>query len=116
MKKDPQVKRKRFFSFIENKWYCHNTYNTNYRQVGPFPAVYLFVSLQFPSNEIDIVYVGSTTNLLLRYKSHKIPGIIQSNKSFSLLYFRPMERGFYDYELKLIKRLKPKYNVQHKEK
>ena len=65
-------------------------------------------------DDCDIVYVGCTTNLAQRYKCHKIPSKIRSNGKMCKLYYLPMEKGFFDYELKLIKKLKPKYNKLHK--
>lgn len=36
------------------------------------------------------------------------------SKRRDIVYFIPMNKGFYDYEIKLIKNLQPKYNKQHK--
>ena len=64
--------------------------------------------------DFDIDYIGSTTMLCSRYRSHKVPDKIQSAKRLNVMYYLPMKKGFYDYEIKLIKALKPLYNYQHK--
>jgi len=105
--------RKRWLSFVQDKWYCKNTYNRNYKDVGNFPAVYFFVALNWKTKEADIIYVGSTSNLLSRYKSHSIHKKIESLKdSLAALYFLPMDKGYFDYEKKLIIKLKPLFNRQ----
>jgi len=110
MDKDLKILRERFLSFIEKKWVQNNHSLKDISCVyviaayGPIPIL----------TRKDIVYVGSTTQLFSRYKSHKVPDLVQKAEGFSLLYYLPMEKGFYDYEIKLIKRLKPLYNKQHK--
>lgn len=105
--------RKRWLSFIRDKWYCKNTYDRNYKDVGNFSAVYFFVAFNWRTNESDIVYIGSTSNLFLRYKSHGAHNKIASLKdNYSVFYFKPMEKGYYDYERKLITKLKPLFNKQ----
>ena len=39
---------------------------------------------------------------------------VQLAKRLNVMYYLPMKKGFYDYEIKLIKALKPLYNYQHK--
>lgn len=77
-------------------------------------CIYVMISLNPLSKISDIVYVGSTTQLYSRYKSHIIPNKIQKTGNINLLYYMPMNKGFYDYEIKLIKKLQPIYNKQHK--
>jgi excinuclease UvrABC nuclease subunit len=62
----------------------------------------------------EIVYVGSTVKLNARYKSHKIPNKIQAEGKMNIMYYKPMSKGFYDLEIKLIKKLQPKFNKAHK--
>ena len=106
--------RHRFFRFVENKWDCYNTYDKNYKDLKHKSGVYFFISTDIRKGDIDIVYVGSTTNLLSRYKSHKIPDKIESCEwKYASFFFKEMKRGFYDYEIKLIKKLSPLFNTQH---
>jgi len=115
MVKDPALLRKRFLHFVEDRWFCLNTYDTNYKALPQRAGVYFFVDFDLTKRLFDIVYVGSSTNLFLRYKSHKIPMKIQSKVGHaSVLYFIEMDAGFYDKEIKMIKKLRPKFNAQHK--
>lgn len=105
---DALLLRERFIKVVEKKW----TYNTHY--FNKVSCVYILISMSpIPPYEREIVYVGSTINLEARYKSHSIPTKIQQAGNLNLLYFLPMKKGFYDYEIKLIKKLKPIYNKQH---
>lgn len=107
---DDQIQelRQRFLKHIRKHW-LQNDHN-----LKPISAVYLMISMSYTDTpndmKMDIVYVGSTTNLFLRYKSHKIPAKIQASGGLNLMYYLPMQKGFYDYEIKLIQRLKPIFN------
>lgn len=100
--------RKRFSSLLMKKWKMNN------HNLSEISCVYAMLSFDIDEKSIDIEYIGSTTNLFLRYKSHKIPYKIQSLGKLNLLYYLPMSKGFYDYEMKLIKKLQPRFNKQHK--
>jgi len=100
--------RKRFFLHIRKKWILNN------HSLEDISCVYLMISFNIPDYNVDIVYVGSSTKLKSRYRSHKIPEKIQESGNFNLMYFLPMDKGFYDYEIKLIKKLQPIFNKQHK--
>lgn len=105
----PFLLRQKFLRIVKKYW------NQNNHNLKSISCVYAIISLDQVNKRWDIEYVGSTTNLFLRYKSHKIPGKIQQDGKISLLYFLPMAKGFYDYEIKLIKKLSPVLNKQHKE-
>jgi len=101
--------RRRFLKYVEKNWVLNDH---NLKEIS---CIYVLTSYNFLSDkQPDIEYVGSTTNLSFRYRSHKIPAKIQSSGNMNILYFLPMDRGFYDYEMKLIRKLKPPYNRQHK--
>ena len=100
--------RKRFVHVVRNYW------RENDHDLSGISCVYAILSIDYRGKELDIEYIGSTINLFLRYKSHKIPAKIQGMGKLNLLYYLPMEKGFYDYERKLIKRLQPLFNKQHK--
>lgn len=111
MDKDPTFElRQRFHKYIKRNWILNN------HSLKDESCVYVMVSFDILNynSDCDIVYVGSTTCLKSRYKSHKVPGKIQSSGRCNLMYFIPMSKGFYDYEMKLIKKLQPLYNKQHK--
>jgi hypothetical protein len=101
--------RQRYLSLIESKWIMNN------HNLKDISCIYVIVKHDFLNPKIrDIEYIGSTKKLYSRYKSHKIPGKIQSDNGYNILYYMPMKSDFYDYEIKLIKKLKPRYNKQHK--
>lgn len=109
MAKDPAfLLRKRFVKTIIGGW-RHNDHN-----LSDIPCVYAILSFDIISHDIDIDYIGSTTKLFSRYKSHKVPEKIQAKGMVNQLYYLPMNKGFYDYEIKLIKKLKPIFNKHHK--
>ncbi len=101
--------RLRFAKHIKHHWTQNN------HLLKDISFVYALLSINTSTKEIDIEYIGSTTMLFSRYKSHKIPCKIQEDDDkISLMYFIPMSTGFYDYEIKLIKKLQPFFNKQHK--
>lgn len=92
-----------------------NTWEQNNYSLRDIPCVYVIISLDYPPlKNADIVYVGSTLKLKSRYRCHKIPDKIQMDKKANLLFYLPMKTGFYDYEIKLIRKLLPKYNKNYK--
>jgi predicted GIY-YIG superfamily endonuclease len=108
MAKDPATLRKRFARKVSEKWIM------NEHPPQSVSAVYVILAFGVSCGFFDIQYVGSTTNMEKRYRSHKVPKKVQDSGYMNILYYLPMESGFYDYELKLIRKLKPKYNKQHK--
>jgi hypothetical protein len=100
--------RQRFLINIQRNW------NINDHSLKEISCVYSMLSIDYDTKTMDIVYIGSTTRLCSRYRSHKIPEKIQESGKLNLMYFVPMDKGFYDYEIKLIKKLQPIYNKQHK--
>jgi hypothetical protein len=100
--------RQRFLSVISKGWYANN------HHLEEISCVYAMIAIDVDIKIKDIVYIGSTTKLNSRYKSHKVPDKIQAENLINLMYFLPMRKGFYDYEIKLIKKLQPLYNKQHK--
>lgn len=116
MAKDPAFLRERFFRLINQKWSCANTYDTNYKDLKNKSGVYFISRMSYITGKGEIVYVGSTVHLKTRYKSHNIRSMILSENSdfVPVFYFLEMKIGFYDYEIKLIKKLQPKYNTQHR--
>lgn len=99
--------REKFSKFIIKHW------KQNDHNLKDISCVYAILSLDFFNKQYDIKYIGSTTKLNSRYKSHKIPKKVQEMGLINLLYYLPMKKGFYDYEIKLIKKLNPPLNKQH---
>lgn len=109
MAKDQTSIRQRFADYIRRKW-IQNDHN-----LKEIPCVYALVSFDvYNTNVIEVAYIGSSIKLNSRYKSHKVPNKIQKEGKISIMYFLPMSKGFYDYEIKLINKLKPQFNKQHK--
>jgi hypothetical protein len=100
--------RSRFVSHIENNWIQNN------HSLQDISCVYAIIGYGIFNKNKDIFYIGSTVRLNSRYKSHKVPAKIQDLGMINILYYMPMESGFYDYEIKLIKSLQPVFNKQHK--
>lgn len=107
-KDNPFLLRQRFLKVIRNHW------QENDHNLKDIPCVYAILSLDYEAKELDIEYIGSTIKLFSRYKSHKVPAKIQKMGRVNLLYYLPMSKGFYDYERKLINRLQPLFNKQHR--
>lgn len=103
---------KRFNKFIGKHYKCKNTYSQNYCFIPQSSGVYLFVAFNLIDNSSRIVYVGSSNNLYRRYLSHNIPSKIAVTfpNSVALFYFIELPKGYYDYEMKLIRKLKPIFN------
>lgn len=100
--------RQKFLNHVERKW------ELNDHSLKDVSCVYIMISIDYMRKTKDIVYIGSTKKLMSRYRSHKIPEAIQSMGHINLMYWTPMDKGFYDYEIKLINKLKPLFNKQHK--
>lgn len=108
---DPALLRKKFFRFLIR---YQEPGNGRYSDQS---GVYVILGFkQFP-NDFDIFYVGSTKNMAIRWKSHnKIPNDIINLGYLPSLLFIPMSKDLMNkYEIKLIKKLRPRFNVQHKE-
>lgn len=104
-------------------WFSPNTYNPNFGTPPTTPGVYcikefdLDYALKGNKPKQTVVYVGSTTNLLQRYKNHEVLKHLNKRRGFDYaFYFKPMPVGFYDLEISLIRRLQPVINQIHKTK
>lgn len=106
---------KKFHSLARRNWSTSNVWSDNYNEVPNKSGVYFIVLYDMMTTNRTLVYVGSSTNLYARYKSHNIIKKISTieNALFEF-FFKEMEAGFYDYEIKLINKLKPLFNSQHK--
>lgn len=101
--------RQKFTAYVLKNW------EQNDHSLKQISCIYAIVAIDYyDTKTLEIEYVGSSVNLHARYKSHKVPEKISSSGKISLMFYKPMSNGFYDYEIKLIKKIKPKYNKQHK--
>ena len=114
MDEKPKALRQRFLKFILTRWKTPDTYDSNYHKLVRRPGVYIITRIK-SINEIheeEIVYVGSSLNLYVRCNCHTVQRDIYSEEStwYSRLFFKEMDTGFFDFEVKLIRKLQPQYN------
>lgn len=107
MAKDPA------FLFYPGDWKCCNTYDTNYSASPPSSGIYMIVlpKIHETTVQYDILYVGSTKNLLKRYNKHEVYRILTTIYGYVQFYFKE-ENHFYEKEKYLIGLIQPKYNKQ----
>ena len=98
------ILRERFAKHIAKKWV------QNDHSLKEISCVYAIISFDFIIKKYDIAYIGSTIKLHSRYKSHKAPYQVQELGLINLLYYLPMNTGFYQYEKKLINKTRPYLN------
>lgn len=96
----------------EKSWLTPNTYCLNFASPPARPGVYLFVVYTSPGDFGNIVYIGSSQNIALRYRGHPVKGHLYMNYWYVRFYFQPCENPK-DIEKALIKKWKPKFNIQH---
>jgi len=102
----------KIFSFDEMNWLTPNTYGNNFSMPPKKSGVYLIVKPipDFVKNEVDyeILYVGSSKNLLSRYHNHEK---IRECDFYVQFYFKE-EADYIAVEKALIKLIQPKMNKQ----
>lgn len=101
------------FVFNPNDWFTPNTYNTNFRELPKSKGVYLLVSTTFGEKECfyEVLYVGSSKNLINRYKNHEVKRELQEIYDYIQFYFKEVENHF-EVEKSLIKQIQPEYNTK----
>lgn len=109
---EPKDLRKRFLSFLQTKWKWVNTDEFIWN-IPKVRGVYILVGSDILKDIYDIMYIGSSTNLKSRICLNH-PIIKKINTMNCIVYYLPVKNGFYDYEIKLISKLKPKFNKEHK--
>jgi len=106
---------KKFHSLVRRNWNTPNKWSDNYKEVPNKSGIYFIVLYDMMTAERTLVYIGSSTNLYARYKSHNIIKKISTiDNALFEFFFKEMDKGFYDYEIKLINKLEPQFNSQHK--
>lgn len=100
-----------------SSWFTPNTYDSNYRYPTEKSGVYLIIDphiFELPNPPYDeILYVGSTTNILKRYNSHEVLRKIKKERRYVQFYFKEVE-NFLEEEYRLIHIIQPPFNKQGK--
>jgi len=105
-------------SIKEIEWKTPNTYGNNFSLVPNSAGVYLLVvfnNLLEKNNlqiEPEILYVGSSFNLKQRREKHEVKRQLQKFYSYIYFYFKETN-NYKDFEIELIKNIRPKFNIQH---
>jgi len=99
------------FIFKETEWKTPNTYDTNFSDPTDKAGVYLIMNYE-SEYKFEILYVGSAKNLKNRYKSHSLLNTLKMQNKYVRFYFKETANYLQD-EIKLIKSIKPKYNIKH---
>ena len=75
-------------------------------------GVYFIVvnHIKFKSGEF-IGYVGSSTNLMNRFKTHNKIKEFKKKGIYVNFYWAEIKNGFYDKEIKMIQLINPQYNT-----
>jgi len=105
------MNKKSKFNFETNKWFTSNTYDNNYKNPPDKSGIYLIV---LPKNNFlnyEILYVGSTKNLKVRYARHEVIRLLKEFYGYVQFYFKETE-NYREIERKLIKIIQPRYNKQ----
>lgn len=105
-------------SIRENEWKTPNTYGNNYAKVPHKSGVYLLVHFTnlLTINELlikpQILYVGSSIDLHQRKEKHEVKRHLSKIYDNIIFYFKETD-NYKNYEIELIKNIKPLYNTQH---
>jgi excinuclease UvrABC nuclease subunit len=106
---------KDIFVFKANEWLTPNTYDTNFKPVPASSGVYLLVRPVLDSVKkkyiYNILYVGSSKSLSIRYRSHEVLRILTETYGYIQFYFKE-EEDYKEVEKNLINIIQPKYNKQ----
>jgi hypothetical protein len=98
---------------IKEKWKTPNTYNGNYSPPTNESGVYCFVVYASPTDIGNVVYVGSSKSIEIRYKGHAVKAALYEQYWYVQFYFLEC-KNFKELEKELISRFQPKFNIQHR--
>jgi len=103
------------FEFNPEEWFTLNTYDRNFKLPPAASGVYLLVHTDitlFDKSVIhNILYVGSSNNLQIRYGKHEVLRALKKTYNYIQFFFLEKE-NFKAIEKELIKSIQPKYNTQ----
>jgi|DEB19_MinimDraft_3_1074340.scaffolds.fasta_scaffold103083_1 excinuclease UvrABC nuclease subunit len=95
-------------------WKSPTSYDTDCSSLPKSSGVYIIVEYTQIGNGLnylgEVVYVGSSSNLSRRYKSHNILAKIYESGNMRSFHFIPIELGFHKVEINMIRKWNPKYN------
>ena len=94
------------------EWKCANTYDTNYGLPPQSSGIYLFLTLSYTRRYRELIYIGQSSNLYKRFVNHvKLDELCLLYDHIQFYWFATSDH--IDLEKKLIKKYKPKFNIQH---
>jgi len=99
--------------FMKGKWKCANTYDANYKEAPNYPGIYFIVEIKYNFDNkytANLVYIGSSSNLYNRYRTHNIIAKIKSNDNIHQFFFLELKTRYFDVENRFINLYKPLYN------
>lgn len=91
-----------------------------YQELTSCSGVYLIIDSYWDDvaeriSSREVLYVGSSTNLYQRYKSHPyFRKIERARRTLLSFYFMPCS-NYLEYERELIERFRPPFNIQYNE-
>ena len=96
-------------------WRTPNTYSEHWDQIPAGPGVYLFLECDLDSHPVQgrVLYVGMSTNLALRHRSHEVAYELAKTIRFFQTWFLPIadEGCLRSIERDLIATYNPPYNI-----
>lgn len=99
--------------FNPEGWSTPNTYDLDFKRIPPAPGVYAFVNVNFdnlPKFTLELLYIGSSTNLLRRTSNHSTRRKIEEVYGGIHVYFKEAEK-FKELEKEMIRIHRPFFNV-----
>ena len=104
------------FIFNETEWNNPNSFDITFKKLPESRGVYLLVHTYITDKprlrNHEILYVGSSTNLKERLRGHQTLRFLKTQYEYVHCFFKECD-SYYEYEKKIIKEVKPKYNIQH---
>jgi excinuclease UvrABC nuclease subunit len=98
-----------------NQWLTPNTYDKNFSFPDNSSGVYLLVNtiLSYTNKKVkrEILYVGSSSNLIERYSKHEVMRVLKKTHDYIQFFFVKTE-NYKEIEKSLIKQIQPKHNTQ----
>lgn len=94
------------------QWRSPNSYGNSFESPPNSPGVYILASINLSTRipKCEILYIGSSRNLLRRYKNHEVIKALNERYGFVKFYFLETE-SFYEEERRLIRTIKPRCNT-----
>lgn len=97
----------------EVDWFTPNVYSNNFEYPPDKAGVYVFIVYANPKDLGNVVYIGSANSLMKRYSGHPVKAALYQMYWYVRFYFIECD-DYREKEKNMIKKFKPKYNIQHK--